>query len=615
MIAPLDVCLSRSAVRMNQASPSGWRARPAVLDWVAVFLGLLALALFAAAVASPAFASTDAASSAAASSAANLPEAAAPVAGVLAASPPSSSLTSPAGSSDTAKESGKDTARDTVTDTMTPTPGPKRADAPGPERLDEESQEDQTDPMPKRPAEVHAQRFSLEHAHIWRGQRVPIVIDRTEVEADASLRVHQVLLITAPARARMGLVTPPPKLKSGQPLDLSQTSTLSPDRGTLFVQLPRSAPTGPLSWTFLDTLRHGQARGVLCIYYAEPGPTASTSDVLCPAAPAGLHVAALQVRVSQRSVAALWGGAGILITLILLHWVLLPYWGKGQQTVLGQHQSGLWLPKQMLLSMMSLTLTPTGSFSLSMAQILWWTLITGFGLTYVWAMTEQFLAITDQVLLLMGIGSTTAIISRVTSNNRTFLPDRYLGLVQARARLPRLSDLVTIDGKPSIFKFQMLLFTALSGIMVLQGLFTSCAFPALPGELVTLMGISSATYVGNELAQRDIWEQIQEKVKAIEAYARLQRIPLVSRRDVQRLKDQPDISSALDELESLLKQVFGDDPAMQAQAMNIPPTSEKVGEKGAEKSAEKAPPLASRAPEASSPDAEAIHEGDRRDPA
>lgn len=488
---------------------------------------------------------------------------------------------------------------------------------------------------------LEAERESgLETGHLWRGQTAHLRVLNHVVDG-STLRIQKVLLVhetqkdavtaaSSPAPAPAPKSTPMPTFQAKSPaslpatgpcsqlfpelkdphpafLDLSSRSSISADRRTLSIVLPQSSSFDLLDADTLDVLTEGRSLGTLCIYYAVPREASSPQNASDPRQGMDSRVAALPVQVSLRSIAALWGLGGMLLTFVLLHWVLVSYWGRGQHTVLGQHQSGLWLPRRVALSMMSLTLTPTGSFSLSMAQILWWTLITGFGLTYVWAMTEQFLAITTDVLMLMGIGSTTAIISRVTSNNRTFLPDRYLGLIQARERLPKLSDLVTIDGKPSVFKFQMLLFTVLSGIMVLQGLITSCSFPALPSELITLMGISSATYVGNELAQRDIWEQVQEKVKAIEAFARLNHLSLVSRRDVEKLKEHPDIAPAVEELEGLLRQVFADDPSVQAQSPLVPPPPGKGGAADAARASGSPRP-------AGTADEEHISEGPRSSP-
>ena len=160
---------------------------------------------------------------------------------------------------------------------------------------------------------------------------------------------------------------------------------------------------------------------------------------------------------------------------------------------------------------LNLAITPLGTYSISRTQILVWTYVTIFGLIYVYWLTESFLDITSQVLMLLGIGGSTAIGSKINAISKTYeVPPKYLNLVE-RKRIPRLNDLISTEGRPSIFKFQMLVFTLLTAYMVVVEIAKNYAFPQIPENLIALMGISSAVYIGNEITQENVGEKIKRR--------------------------------------------------------------------------------------------------------
>lgn len=171
------------------------------------------------------------------------------------------------------------------------------------------------------------------------------------------------------------------------------------------------------------------------------------------------------------------------------------------------------------LPLIRLAITQTNTVSLSMAQVLTWTMLVLFGQIYVWNLTDQFLTVSSDVLVLLGLGGATAVSSRITNSSRGFIPQAYLELVQRPGRRPRLGDLISVGGRPNIFKFQMLFFTATSIAMVLNELIMHCQFPILPAEYLTLMGISSGTYVINDWSQRTGWDELNAKIHAMDAHS------------------------------------------------------------------------------------------------
>jgi len=176
--------------------------------------------------------------------------------------------------------------------------------------------------------------------------------------------------------------------------------------------------------------------------------------------------------------------------------------------------------KKLLLYPLNFAITPMGSYSISLTQIIIWTYVTIFGLVYVYSLTGSFLDITPQVLMLLGIGGGTAITSKINSISKLYeVPPKYLNLVEKK-RVPQLRDLISTAGNLNVFKFQILVFTLLVAYVVVLEIAKKYSFPQIPENLIILMGISSAVYLGNEVTQKNVWEKIKKKVEDIEKNAK-----------------------------------------------------------------------------------------------
>ena len=132
------------------------------------------------------------------------------------------------------------------------------------------------------------------------------------------------------------------------------------------------------------------------------------------------------------------------------------------------------------------------SISISKTQILIWTIIVLFGIIYVYLISEVLLAITPQILFLLGIGGGTAAAAQ------------YIA-AKAAAAPPPVPPPAPADpppdaaGTPSdFFKVQMMAFTLVIAAIVVKEIITNNAFPDLPENLVLVMGISNALYLGNK---------------------------------------------------------------------------------------------------------------------
>jgi hypothetical protein len=130
------------------------------------------------------------------------------------------------------------------------------------------------------------------------------------------------------------------------------------------------------------------------------------------------------------------------------------------------------------------------------------------------------------------------------------IPDKYLNLIK-RKRIPRLKDLLSIEGQPSIYKFQMLAFTLLTAYIVVVEIVKNYAFPEIPNSLVILMGISGGVYLGNELSQKNIWDEMKAKVDAIEKFAKDSDRSISNAAEIRSLGIQE-----VDELIRMLQRVY-----------------------------------------------------------
>ena len=188
-----------------------------------------------------------------------------------------------------------------------------------------------------------------------------------------------------------------------------------------------------------------------------------------------------------------------------------------------------------------------GHMCLSLAQILWWSLIVVFSLTFILVTRKQFLLINDQMLILLGISGGTSILVK----GREFLTtpsvkNEYFENIKFN-RIPRFRDLISINETVDLYKLQILIFTVLAGIYVLWQLFLGGAFPELQVNLLVLMGISSCTYVlGDSLAlkRENKIEELQTRIDEI--VSELERVHLLEY-DSERLGDMDEITRLVTE--------------------------------------------------------------------
>lgn len=216
------------------------------------------------------------------------------------------------------------------------------------------------------------------------------------------------------------------------------------------------------------------------------------------------------------------------------------------------------------------TITPRGRYSISLTQILLWTYITIFGIVYVYWITGDFLNITSQLLILLGIGGGTALGAKINALSRNArsrpeaIPSKYPDLLIER---PQLRNLICIGDELNIFKFQVLVFTLLTGWIVLEEIIQKCVFPEIPGSMLTLMGLSSAVYLGNEVSvekkakgnadEDKLWEEVNKKMEAVEKFADSKKVPIENAQQIEAFacKDTG-FQKKVDDLRISLKKIY-----------------------------------------------------------
>ncbi|MBM4140399.1 MAG: hypothetical protein FJ242_02740 [Nitrospira sp.] len=251
--------------------------------------------------------------------------------------------------------------------------------------------------------------------------------------------------------------------------------------------------------------------------------------------------------------AYIWGVVVVILSFLIISWLKPEPFKKqrGFKDISKEEWEKIPRLKRFFLYPLNFAITPIGTYSISLTQILIWTYVTIFGLVYVYWLTGSFLDITSQVLMLLGIGGGTAIGAKINAVSKLYeVPPKYLNLVEKK-RIPKLRDIISTGGHPNIYKFQMLVFTLLTAYIVVVEIAKKYSFPQIPDSLVVLMGISSAVYIGNEVIQENVWEKIKKKIEEIEKHAKDKGISLDTTENVERL-GIPEV----DELRNILEGIY-----------------------------------------------------------
>jgi len=141
-------------------------------------------------------------------------------------------------------------------------------------------------------------------------------------------------------------------------------------------------------------------------------------------------------------------------------------------------------------------------YSLARFQLAFWSLLVIAAYVFIWMVTEELDTITGSVLVLLGIGSGTALGAAVIDAGKTApAADAASAPDAAPPPPPRVSrgflnDLLSDDFGISIYRFQLFAWTLVLGIIFCASVYDGLQMPQFSTTLLGLMGLSSGTYLG-----------------------------------------------------------------------------------------------------------------------
>jgi uncharacterized membrane protein (DUF106 family) len=148
-----------------------------------------------------------------------------------------------------------------------------------------------------------------------------------------------------------------------------------------------------------------------------------------------------------------------------------------------------------------------GGASLSLAQILLWSILVFSSSFYVLVVSGRLLDLTNDVLMLLGIAGGASVIAKITASAKDV---KGQALVGATEKEPKWLDLIKTEGRPDLYKFQMALFTTLAAVFVTREIYSTLEFPILPAGLLTLIGISNGVYLTAKASSKTAFEELAE---------------------------------------------------------------------------------------------------------
>jgi len=147
-----------------------------------------------------------------------------------------------------------------------------------------------------------------------------------------------------------------------------------------------------------------------------------------------------------------------------------------------------------------------GGASLSLAQILLWSILVFSASFYVLVVSGRLLDLTSDVLVLLGIAGGASVIAKITASTK----DGKGQAISGAMKEPKWLDLIKTEGRPDLYKFQMALFTALAAVFVTKEIYSTMEFPTLPVGLLTLIGISNGVYLTAKASSKSVFEELAE---------------------------------------------------------------------------------------------------------
>lgn len=177
------------------------------------------------------------------------------------------------------------------------------------------------------------------------------------------------------------------------------------------------------------------------------------------------------------------------------------------------------------LNPINLTIDGSGRASLSQMQILFFSVIVLFLVTYILLRTGVLANLSDQVLLLLGIagagsvGGTVATASRhrISFENWAWAKKKgWTGPTGYTVVDPSWSDLISTGGDFDPYRFQMLTFSIVVGMALLLLGVNGLASFSIPTALLGVLGLSQVTYIGGKIVSGGSFGDLDAKLTALQ---------------------------------------------------------------------------------------------------
>jgi hypothetical protein len=137
-------------------------------------------------------------------------------------------------------------------------------------------------------------------------------------------------------------------------------------------------------------------------------------------------------------------------------------------------------------------------YSLSLFQMAFWFFLVIAAYVFMWLISDELDTITDSVLALIGIGAATAIGSAVIDQNKA--GDAPPPAVTSTSFI---HDVISDATGVSLHRFQMFVWTLVLGVIFIASVYKSLEMPEFSATLLGLMGISSGTYLGFKVPEKN----------------------------------------------------------------------------------------------------------------
>lgn len=143
--------------------------------------------------------------------------------------------------------------------------------------------------------------------------------------------------------------------------------------------------------------------------------------------------------------------------------------------------------------------TNLGPFSLARAQMAFWFFMVITAFVLIWMITGDTDTITESVLVLLGISAGTALGATVIDSSKR---DTATRPIPGQGSRGFLNDVLSDGSGLSFHRFQIFVWTIVLGFVFFKNVLGHLAMPEFGANLLTLMGISSGTYLGLKLPEQ-----------------------------------------------------------------------------------------------------------------